>query len=502
MEENRLFLLDAYALIFRAYYALIRNRRFSSKGIDTSAIFGFVNTLHELIRRENPSHIAVCFDPPGGTFRHKEYPLYKAQREATPEGIKVAVPFIKRILEAYGIAVFEVPDFEADDVIGTIATKAAAIGFNTLMVTGDKDFGQLVTEQVKIYHPGDNAIFGPEEIKAKYGIDSPLQVIDILGLMGDTADNIPGCPGVGPKTAEKLIQRFGSVENLLDNTALLKGKQKENVEQNAEQIRFSKYLATIKTDVPLDFNIDALRLRPMDKAALKSVFDELEFKSLSARILGNDTTDIEPVQQAPEKASAKQAATDTTSDAQPSLFSFDESQTQQSPESQAPEQTEYLASHPYSYSLVSEPDDVRTIVQTMLSLPQVGIAILARGDEAMRASLVGIALSDSRRKGYFIPVDGFGWILDALRPLFAGKATIVGNDIKRIMVILHCHGVEFTAPYFDTAVAHYLLQPERNHSVPDIAPALLNYECLPSITEPKGRSASKQTPIPTEKLTV
>ncbi len=500
MEENRLFLLDAYALIFRAYYALIRNPRFSSKGIDTSAIFGFVNTLHELIRRENPSHIAVCFDPPGGTFRHKEYPLYKAQREATPEGIKVAVPFIKRILQAYGIAVFEVPNFEADDVIGTIATKAAAMGFSTLIVTGDKDFGQLVTEQVKIYHPGDNAIFGPEEIKAKYGILSPLQVIDILGLMGDSADNIPGCPGVGPKTAEKLIQRFGSVENLLDNTAQLKGKQKLNVEQNAKQIRFSKYLATIKTDVPLDFDIDALRLRPMDKVALKSVFDELEFKSLTARILGIEPADSEPAQGTPQASAEKKAAQATAPDAQPSLFSFDESETQQAPESQTPEQKEYLASHPYSYSLVSEPDEVRHIVQAMLALPQVGIAILARGDEAMRASLLGIALSNSRRKAYFIPVDGFGWILDELRPLFAGNTTIVGNDIKRIIVILHCYGVEFTAPYFDTAVAHYLLQPERNHSVPDIAPALLHYECLPPIAEPMGRSTAKQAAIPTEKL--
>ena len=494
MEEKRLFLLDAYALIFRAYYALMRNPRFSSRGVNTSAIFGFVNTLYELIRRENPSHIAVCFDPPGGTFRHKEYPQYKAQREETPEGIKVAVPYIKRILKAWGIATFEVPGFEADDVIGTLSVMAQEHGFFSFMVTGDKDFGQLVTDHVKIYHPGDNAISGPDEIKAKYGIDSPSQVIDILGLMGDTADNIPGCPGVGPKTAEKLIQQFGSVENLLQNTALLKGKQKENVEQFAEQIRFSKYLATIRTDVPIHFNPNELTLRDIDTRALKAVFTELEFKSLAMRILGENISD-------PSSAGDSAPANETTEQAteQPSLFSFDEAVPE--PAATTAVEKEKLASRPHSYRLISEPDEAQSIMPKLLSHNALGIALIAQGDEAMKASLSGIAIATGRREAYFFPIDAFGWMLDALKPLFSARATIVSNDVKRDIVILHCLGVDFTAPYFDTSVAHYLLQPERNHDVADISPTLLNYECLPPLSPAKGHSKAAHNLFDSDKIT-
>ncbi|MBR4828303.1 MAG: DNA polymerase I, partial [Muribaculaceae bacterium] len=287
MEPNKkLLLLDAYALIFRAFYAMIRSPRVTSTGIDTSAVFGFVNTLQDLLKREQPSHIAVCFDPPGGnTFRHKNYEAYKANREKTPEGILVAVPYIKRILQAYRIPIFEIEGFEADDVIGTLSHQAEQQGFFTYMVTGDKDFGQLVTPNIKIFNPGKNEIMGVDEVNDKYGIERPTQLIDILGLMGDSADNIPGCPGVGPKTAEKLIQQYGSIENLLEHTSELKGAQKQRLEENAEQIRMSKWLATIITDVPVTFDADALRREAVNMDTLRQVFSELEFRTLTQRLI-------------------------------------------------------------------------------------------------------------------------------------------------------------------------------------------------------------------------
>ena len=292
-STKKLLLLDAYALIFRAFYAMIRSPRITSTGIDTSAVFGFVNTLQELLKREQPSHIAVCFDPPGGkTFRHENYPPYKANRDKTPEGILVAVPYIKRILEAYRIPIFEVEGFEADDVIGTLSHQAEQQGFFTYMVTGDKDFGQLVTPNIKVYDPKKNEVLGVEEVNAKYGIQSPTQLIDILGLMGDSADNIPGCPGVGPKNAEKLIQQFGSIENLLEHTGELKGAQKQRIEENAEQIRMSKWLATIITDVPITLDADEMSRKAVDMDALRQVFTELEFRTLTQRLIDGGEANV------------------------------------------------------------------------------------------------------------------------------------------------------------------------------------------------------------------
>ena len=282
MEPNKkLLLLDAYALIFRAFYAMIRSPRITSTGIDTSAVFGFVNTLQDLLKRQQPSHIAVCFDPPGGTFRHENYEPYKANREKTPEGILQAVPYIKRILEAYRIPIYTVEGYEADDVIGTLSHLAEQQGFFTYMVTADKDFGQLVTPNIKVLNPSKNEILGVEEVNAKYGIQTPRQLIDILGLMGDSADNIPGCPGVGPKNAEKLIQQFGSIENLLEHTDELKGAQQQKVRDNAEQIRMSKWLATIITDVPVTLDADALRREPVDMDALREVVPDVMIEQLS-----------------------------------------------------------------------------------------------------------------------------------------------------------------------------------------------------------------------------
>ena len=291
-QNSKLFFLDAYALIYRAYYAFIKNPRINSKGFNTSAILGFVNTLEDVLKKENPTHIGVAFDPPGPTFRHEAYEQYKAQREETPEAIRLSVPIIKDIIRAYRIPILEIAGYEADDVIGTLATKAGQQGITTYMMTPDKDYGQLVTDHVFMYRPkyGDKEfeVMGVEQVKAKFDIQSPVQVIDMLGLMGDASDNIPGCPGVGEKTAQKLIAEFGSIENLLEHTEQLKGALKIKVETNREMITFSKFLATIKTDVPIKLDMDALVREQADEEALRKIFEELEFRTLIDRIFKKD----------------------------------------------------------------------------------------------------------------------------------------------------------------------------------------------------------------------
>ena len=496
MEEKRLFLLDAYALIFRAYYALMRNPRFSKSGIDTSAIFGFVNTLQDLLKRENPSHIAVCFDPGGKTFRHEAYEQYKANRDETPEGIKVAVPYIKRILEAYRIPVFEVPGFEADDVIGTLSQKATSAGFSSFMVTGDKDFGQLVNEHAKIYNPGKNEVLGVEEIKAKYGIESPLQVIDILGLMGDSADNIPGCPGVGPKTAEKLVQQYGSIEHLLESVHELKGSLKEKIENHAEQIKFSKYLATIKTDVPVDFDEQALRRQPVDFNALRTVFSELDFKTLATRIIDHAEGNIglEGV-----AAPAEPVTPVRSHSQQPSLFDFAEAPAE--PEPVAESLT--IKSHSHNYQVVADLDEAAKVIETLMKVSSVAVNIVAVGDEAMTAQILGFALASERYTAYYLPLDGFGWMTCVVKPFFENKQVrIISNDVKRDMVMLHNAGIHFQAQYYDTAVAHYLLQPERIHSTANVALDMLNYVTInpEEVLGPKGRGQKKLQEVPVDKL--
>ncbi|MDO4511143.1 MAG: DNA polymerase I [Bacteroidales bacterium] len=490
-NDKRLFLLDAYALIFRAFYALMRNPRISTTGIDTSAVFGFVNILQDLLKRHKPEYIAVCFDPAGKTFRHEEYPEYKAQREATPEGIKVAVPYIKRILEAYRIPVFEVPGYEADDVIGSLSVLACQHGFETVMVTGDKDFGQLVNEHTKIYDPGKNLMLGVEEVKEKFGINDPLQVIDILGLMGDSADNIPGCPGVGPKTAEKLIQQYGSIENLLEHTHELKGAQKQKVEDNAEQIHFSKYLATIKTDVPLQWDEEAMLRVPVDYEALRKVFTELEFRTLAKRIIDQGEANVglagaEPP--LPESGTQASLFGDVFADAAPA---------------EAPSAAKTIKSHDCDFRLIGDLDDAAAYVQSVLHHQRVAVHIVAAGDEAMKAQIIGFAICPEPHKGAYLPMDGFGMMLDSIRPLYESGVTICSADVKRDMVMLHERGVDFTAPYFDAAVAHYLLQPERGHSIAAMAQELLNYEVMDpeSYLGPKGRGQKKIFEVRPEKMT-
>ena len=522
---KKLLLLDAYALIFRAFYAMIRSPRVTSTGIDTSAVFGFVNTLQDLLKREQPSHIAVCFDPPGGkTFRHESYEPYKANREKTPEGILVAVPYIKRILQAYRIPIFEIEGFEADDVIGTLSHQAEQQGFFTYMVTGDKDFGQLVTPDIKVFNPGKNEILGVEEVNAKYGIQSPKQLIDILGLMGDSADNIPGCPGIGPKTAEKLIQQYGSIENLLEHTSELKGAQKQKVEDNAELIRMSKWLATIITDVPVTLEADALKREPADMDALREVFNELEFRTLTQRLIDGgeanaglgtmpSTAPVETqnlASPAPvNTVSPSNSATPVRPAAQPrpahgqqlSIFDLDNPE----PEPVAAPATPHyksLADVSHNYRLINSPIEQAALVSDLQDQQRVAVSLLGSGNSAMQMKILGIALCGTTHYAAFVPCDGKNDILKALAPLFIGKACIVSSDIKRLMVVLHQHGITFTAPYYDTSVAHYLLQPERGHSTAEIAYELLHYTAInpESLLGPKGRNQLKLGQLSPEAL--
>lgn len=464
MEEKKLFLLDAYALIYRAYYALMRSPRITSHGFNTSAIFGFVNTLEEVLRKENPGYIAVCFDPPGGhTFRHEVYPEYKAQRDKQPEDITLAIPYIKRILEAYRIPVVEIPDFEADDVIGTLSCMAERDGFVTYMMTPDKDYGQLVTDRVLMYRPSLRGqgfeIRGPEQVCERYGISSPTQVIDLLALEGDASDNIPGCPGVGEKTASKLIAEWGSVENMLDHVADIKGALQKKIADNAGQIRFSKYLVTIKTDVPLDIApADLVRHEP-DTKALTEIFDELEFRTLISRI--QNRGGAQPQTAAPEPAR------------QPSLFDEPAGE----PAVAAP-----MPALDVKTELPETDEAIAEFIEHALKAGTVGVSTDASGESAMSADLHGVALATDDRAAYIaMPAfeSGTGGVAQLLAPLFGSKdVTLVSHDVKRDMVVLRRAGIDWTAPYFDTAVAHYLLSPEMKHDLPTVALSVLHYKTV------------------------
>lgn len=499
---KKLLLIDAYAMIFRAFYAMIRNPRVTSTGIDTSAIFGFVNILQDLLKRERPSHIAVCFDPGGKTFRHEVYPEYKANRNETPEGILIAVPYIKRILEAYRIPVITVPGYEADDVIGTLAHKAQEHDFDTFMVTGDKDFAQLVTPHVKVLNPGKGEILGVEEVNEKYGLTSPLQVIDMLALMGDSADNIPGCPGVGPKTAEKLIAQYGSVENLIEHSSELKGALKLKVESNTEQIKFSKYLATIITDVPIEWDENSLLREHADLAALRNVFNELEFRTLATRIIDHAEANVglDDTAVTVEVAPANDI-TAVSSDGQLSLFGDTQPATPLA-STHTEEQPKESLFTPREWKIVPDAYDAEAIVARLLCEQQVAIHIVSDGDEAMRATIVGLAVCASQGEAVYFPCDGMGFMMQAVEPLFKGTTRIISNDVKRDMVMLHVAGINFSAPYYDTSVAHYLLQPERGHSTVQLAQDVLNYNPTTpeSILGTKGKKQLKWAQIKPDRI--
>ena len=515
MEEKKLVLLDAYALIFRAYYALIRNPRYTSQGLNTSAIFGFVNTLQDLLKRENPSHIAICFDPKGGTFRHEMYAEYKAGREETPEDIRKAVPYIKRIAQAYNIAVLEVPGYEADDVIGTLSLLAEKKGFTTYMVTGDKDFGQLVSQSVKIYRPnsgGGYEIMGEKEVCDKFGIERADQVIDMLALMGDKVDNIPGCPGVGEVTAAKLIRQFGSVENLINNTSELKGALKKKVEENIEKIKFSKFLATICREVPIELNEQELKRQPINAEALRQLFKELEFRNFATRIIdqneGNIGLDGAP---APEvKASAISAAASAPTatktaqakkkqSAQMSLFGDDDEEEENT--ENIPTETPVIE-QPVEivYTHITDADELKRRVADAMKLDAVGCELVADGDDAMTASLVGIAVAVKRGSAFYADAS----LVELLKPLLeSASVTLVSGDVKRAMVVLRRRGINLAAPYFDTAVAHYLLQPERPHATARLAEEILGVACTTddALLGAKGRNRKRFVEVSGDAIT-
>ncbi|MBP3303457.1 MAG: DNA polymerase I [Muribaculaceae bacterium] len=475
--EKRLFLLDAYALIYRAYYALIRSPRFATAtGFNTSAIFGFCNTLEDLLRKENPTHLAVCFDPPhGATFRHEKFEAYKAQRDKQPEDITLALPYIKRILEAYRIPVIEVDGYEADDVIGTLATRAAARGYDTYMMTPDKDYGQLVGEHIYMYRPALKGegfeVRDVARVCERYGISSPRQVIDLLALEGDASDNIPGCPGVGEKTARKLISEFGSVENLLDNTDKLKGAIQRKVIENADQIRMSKWLATICTDAPIDIDVDSLIRKPLDPDRLMEIYRELDFKSLMGRLKaqiasGNVSADTGPT------SAASSTVTESDGSGMGSLFDSPS----ETSDAAAPGNCEVR-----NYEIADNPARIAEIVEMASSHKAIGVAAYATGEEAMATKLEGIALSWEPCRGYFIPFpageSARREVAEIVSPLFAGASPLMaGLDIKRAILLLRNEGIRFDSPYFDVSVAHYVIDPEMKHDLATISAKCLHME--------------------------
>lgn len=484
---EKLFLLDAYALIYRAYYALIKSPRINSKGFNTSAILGFVNTLEDVLKKENPTHIGIAFDPTGPTFRHEAYPEYKAQREETPEVIRLSVPIIKDIIRAYRIPILEVPGYEADDVIGTLATEAGKRGITTYMMTPDKDYGQLVGENVFMYRPRHNdkafEVMGVEEVKNKYAIQSPLQVIDLLGLMGDASDNIPGCPGVGEKTAQKLIAQFGNIENLLAHTDQLKGALRTKVEENRKQIEFSRFLATIKTDVPLPLDMDALKRESPDEEELRKIFQELEFRTLLERIFK-------------EKPKETPAATPGQGD----LFGFFTPET-----TSEPEKTNLATLHTLNcnYQLVDNEEKLSQLLQNIVTQSVLSLDTETTSTDPIRAELVGMSFSYAENQAFYVPVPAdrseAQKIVDRFRPVFENRKIMkVGQNIKYDMLVLANYGVQLQGPLFDTMVAHYVLQPELRHNMDYLAEIYLNYQTIhiEELIGPKGKNQGNMRDLP------
>lgn len=473
---DKLFLLDAYALIYRSYYALLRSPRINSKGLNTSAVLGFMNTLNEVLTKERPTHIGVAFDH-GKTFRHEAFPQYKAQREETPEDIKLSVPIIKRILEAYRIPILQVDGFEADDIIGTVATRFGREGVAAYMLTPDKDYGQLVADNVYIYRPrhgGGYEVMGPKEVQAKYGIASPLQVVDLLALMGDSADNFPGCPGVGEKTAAKLIGEFGSVENLIANTAQLKGKLREKVEGAVEDIKMSKFLATIRTDVPTDIRLDDLKVESPDEAKLDQIFTELEFNSFRKRMLN--------------KAEKKQK-TDNLQ-----LDFFAENPTD-GPSVAENANFETLKTIPHEYQLIETEDEARRLYDFFRTNKILSLDTETTSTNAIEAELVGLSFAVEERKAFYVAIPANREealkIVAIFKPLYEDPEILkVGQNIKYDIEVLRHYGVEVAGPMFDTMIAHYLLQPELRHNMDYMAEVYLGYRTvhIEELIGPRGRN--------------
>ena len=486
----KLFLIDAYALIYRSYYAFIKNPRINSKGVNTSAVFGFINTLEDVLKREQPTHIAVAFDPKGPTFRHEAFEQYKAQREETPEVIRQSVPVIKEVIQAYHIPILEVPYYEADDVIGTVAKQAAANGFEVYMMTPDKDYGQLVADHIYMYRPkfgGDYEVLGVSEVLEKYQLQSTEQVIDLLGLMGDTADNIPGCPGVGEKTAQKLLAEFGSIENLLANTDKLKGAQKKKVEENVEQIRFSKFLATIKTDVPITFDAELCKRVAPDEDRLVELYTELEFKTFINRLKG--------------ESSVASSSKEPKAAVQYDLFA-----TEPVVESEVSSLAD-ITTMPHSYSLADTAEKQIALCEQLLQEKSFAFDTETEGLDPLTAGLVGMSFAIREQEAWYVPVpanreEATGIVLRLAPALQHPEIEKVGQNIKFDILALRKYGVRVKGPLFDTMLAHYLLNPELRHGMDYLAETYLKYKTVPieDLIGPKGKKQASMRTVPIEQI--
>ena len=460
----KLFLIDAYALIYRSYYALIRNPRINSKGFNTSAILGFCNTLNEIITKENPTHIGVAFDH-GKTFRHDAYPEYKAQREETPEDIRKSVPVIKGLLKAMNIPILQVNGFEADDIIGTLASKAGQQGIETYMLTPDKDYGQLIADNIYMYKPrhgGGYDIIGKEQITEKYGISYPIQIIDLLALMGDSSDNYPGCPGVGEKTAVKLINEFGNIDNLLMRTNELKGKMREKVENAAEDIRMSYFLASIRTDVPIVLNLDELAKKEPDEKELEKIFTELEFKTLANKFI--------------KKSKQEQNLFNSELD----IFTEYSNETQEESNNGSFDSIKTIT---HTYELVDSEDRIKELCDFFLTYKILSLDTETTSTNAIDAELVGLSFSTEESKAFYVPVPENKHeaqkIVDIFKEVYENPSILkIGQNIKYDITVLRKYGVEMKGELFDCMIAHYLLQPELRHNMDYMAEAYLNYKTI------------------------
>ena len=471
----KLFLIDAYALIYRSYYAFIKSPRINSKGLNTSAVMGFCNTLNEVLAKEKPTHIGVAFDH-GKTFRHDAFPEYKAQREETPEDIKLSVPLIKQVLEAMHIPILQVDGFEADDIIGTIATRFGADGIDTFMLTPDKDYGQLIGPNVFMYRPrhgGGYEILGEKEVGEKYGIPTPAQVIDLLALMGDSADNFPGCPGVGEKTAAKLINQFGSIDNMLQHTDEIKGKLREKVENAVEDIKMSKFLATIRTDVPMQLDLDELKVEQPDETKLRAIFEELEFKTLINKFLNKGESKPKT-----DNNQLDLFAENTTNDSdEPKNAKFESIKTTQ-----------------HEYKLVENEEELRQICDFFITKESVSIDTETTSTDAISAELVGLSFSVEEKKAFYVAIpanyEEALKIVQIFKPLYeSDKIMKIGQNIKYDYEVLTRYGVTLQGKMFDTMIAHYLIQPELHHNMDYMAETLLGYQTIhiEELLGPKGK---------------
>lgn len=494
--DKKLFLIDAYALIFRAYFAFAKNPRINSKGQNTSAAFGFTNALIDVIKNEKPSHLAVVFDPPGGSVtRREDFPEYKAHREETPEGITTMIEPIKKIIRAFNVPILEVNGFEADDVIGSLSKKAEAAGYNTFMMTPDKDFGQLVTEKVKMFRPGRGGkpaeIWGVEEVCEKFDIERVEQVIDVLGLQGDAADNIPGIPGIGPKTASKLLKEYGSVEGLIEHVDELKGKQKENVETYAEQGLLSKKLATIITDIDVDFNEKDLEVSPFDAEKIREVFTELEFRNLARRVLGEEIVVT--------------ATPGTSADGQLDLFGKQSLVQEQQPVATSEYKT--IATEKPSYHLVVKPEERKELLEKLLKQKEVCFDTETDRLDALHANMVGMSFSFKEREAYYVATpndfEEAKKIVHEFKPFFESeKIEKIAHNIKYDMKVVNRYDVEVKAPYFDTMIAHYLINPDSKQSMDFLSEFYLKYQpvSIETLIGKKGKNQKSMADLKPEEI--